>query len=57
MNVPNKFEEQRIDLPYTHVANGSLRVGKIEALSILVGVDLVLNFRKTLQGESSQFPL
>ena len=57
MNVPNKFEEQRIDLPYPHVANGSLRVGKIEALSILVGVDLVLNFRKTLQGESSQFPL
>ena len=57
MNVPKNFDEQKVDLPYPQVAIGSVKVGKIEALSILVGVDLVLNFRKTLQGESSQFPL
>ena len=40
MNVPKKFDEHKRDLPYPHVAISSVKVGKIEARSILVGVQL-----------------
>ena len=40
MNVPKKFDEQKMDLAHPHVAIGFVKVGKIETRSISVVFEL-----------------